>query len=337
MIISFLITPSADLTAKSIPDLLKDSMYRFFSFESIKLQEENGSTRYVPLLQRCFEKDDMANATNRHLGSDYLLLKKTRIQHTNLDSTTSTAKFLHANKYSLNAAPAVFRIGNVSSTKFAYLYFEFTEDFVPIVLSLFPKLQASNSAETPAFSVMCAWFTSNGFLFEWYSNSMALIAAAGFVDAILKHWRTWNPCIYLGEVFGKLERDYNVSNLHVSAISEVSNCLRSALSKTVDGEYQEQGSANAKALSIEQLIGVFIVTLCCILGASTLFLLEWLLTIADRFESSHETFKIRSTKMCCQRKQETLVVPLYNNSITGNESCLQESGEDSPDSILQEL
>lgn len=309
MILSFMTTPIGEQTPASLEELLSSTLYyKLFYFETIRLEWNETSTEHIPLLQHGFVMDERSNAAEQIFSSDYLLLKHASIKGTNMDSTYAAADFLRANKYSPSRTSGIFKVGNLSSTKFAYLHLEFTESFVSVVTSLFPKLMASASVEIKGFSNVRAWFTSNGFLFKWYYNSMSHLAAAGFAEAVINYWKTWNPCIYLREVLEKLKTQYNVGSIEINA--EVSKCLRLAISAALLGRnHQSQESGNPKALSIEQLSGVFLVAVICIVGASALLIFERILTRLEGVKAPKiRLIKIISGNTCIQRKRDTTVV-----------------------------
>lgn len=328
MILSFLTTPTGEPAPKSLQELLAVTAYRLFYFETFKFEDYYGLVKRAPILEIAFLMDERINATNRFYGSDYLLLKHARMQSTTHDPVSAAAEFLHVNKYSTISTPGKFKIGNIQTTKFAYLHLEFTDSFGSILISIFPKLVATNSIEIAGPVTALGWFTSNGFLFQWFSNSMGYLAAAGFAEAFQNHWKTWNPCIYLRDVLMKLRADYNISNIKVNTHTEVSKCLRVALSQIVVGRHQIPESVNAKALSVEQVNGVFLLTLFCLVGAFSLFLVEWMVAVAERWEGYHETITLKNIKTYFKRDPETSVEPCESNSTVETQPWSVESLQD---------
>lgn len=202
MILSYFTKPTGVLMPKSAQELLSNKLYSPFNFESVL----DDSGRHIPLLELTFERDEMINDTNQFYASDYLLLKQAKFHSTKLDSATAAAEFLYINKYKSNEEPGVFGIGDEVTTKSAYLHYEFTESFVSAMRLLLTKLVGSSSVEIPGLSSTCGFCMRNGFLFQWYSTAMRRLTAAGFAEAILNHWRIWNPCIYLSDVFQNLKK-----------------------------------------------------------------------------------------------------------------------------------
>lgn len=283
MILSYLTTPTGEPTPKTGQELLTNTIYRLFSFETIRKYTAIDSEQYAPLLEYGFEPEKNINALNGYIGGDYHLLKQATIQGTNLDSPPTAAEFLHQNAYMSSGALGALKTGNVSTTKFAFLYLEASQSFIPIVTFYFSKLMASSSIEIGGPTIAVGWFTTNGILFKLFAKSMSHLASAGFAEAFGNHWRAWNPCIYLDELLHILKHGYNVSNLKVNVKAEVSRCLQLALSRSVDGNrHHTQEPTNTRSLSVEQLSGVFKMTLFCPAGSSLLLISEWIIVFVEK-------------------------------------------------------
>lgn len=285
-ILSFLTKPSEAFWPTGFRELVLDASYMLMSFDTEDTFNYSNHPIYSPLLEIMFTSE--ADSTTKFFGKDYFLLKHAVVQEIRKDVISATADFLWASRYgSRGSTPTLFKMGNESSTKLAYLYLEYTESFLPLMATLYPDLSASNPVKLPAFSETVGWFVSNGFLLQWYANSMSRLAATGFAQAIQNYWKTWNPCIYLRDVLLKLKTYQNVTPGNF--IQEVSKCLRMSLSRRTSGVTNSvsQTHGHANALRITQFAGVFMLALFCLTVAFVFIMFEWIIHAVGKTEKNY--------------------------------------------------
>lgn len=273
--------------------MVDQTSYTLLSFETEETITFDGSIQLYPLLVVAFDDKLWQGKSFDTYRKEMSILKHAKIHNTSMDcSSCAAAEFLRYNKYGSSQEKNVFKIGNVSGPKFAFLYLEYTESFVPVVTSLVTRIVASKQVAIPSFSLSGAWFTSNGFLFEWYSNVMSRLAATGFTQAIQNYCRVWNPCVYLQDVLQKLKIIYNVTEFEISSMLEVSRCLRRALSgQTLDvANLNSQESKKAKPLAFHQIKGIFIITLFCLAANSIVYIFE--LMFSASLQPSFKTIEL---------------------------------------------
>lgn len=283
MILSLLRKPGQVHTPKSLDELLTHSSYILFNFETVLRPSSDGRVKGIPLLELIFETDTRKNSSNMFYGNDYHLLNQSPMQNTRLDYTSAAANFLFMNQHISSGDTAKFKIGNGSSTKFAYFYNDYTDNFNFVLRTIFPNLQVSRSVHVKTFIMLSGWFTRNGFLLEWYSTSLGRLISTGFAEAVENHWRVWNPCVSLSEVIGKLRMNHNVSNEEVGALTQVEKCKRMSLSGRLVGANKNYTPEpdNVTSLSLVQLAGIFLLWLICTTVAAVVYILEWIVSGAE--------------------------------------------------------
>lgn len=158
-----------------------------------------------------------------------------------------------------------------------------TEQFIPVIQSLFPTMLASRAVESPALCVLYAWITSNGFLRHWYVNLLSHLAATGFMKVVQNYWDIWNPCIYFQETMSKLQHNYNISGIDAISTREVNKCVRQSLSGQTVGRHD---SDNAKALATDELTAVSMLLLFCLAGGLTILIVELVISSSEHMNAS---------------------------------------------------
>lgn len=278
MILSFLTKPNTVEWPGSLVELVgHSSTFPIFDFETIKRSGPSGSIMLAPLLQRTFELDQNMSSSDMFYGKEYRLLRQATIYNPKEDPVGAAAGFLRLNNYGTTIPPGSFKIGNEIAKKFAYLNMEFTESFIPLILSLFPDVVASDSVEVPGLSLSMAWFSSKGFLFDWFSNTLGRLVASGFLYGFQNHWKVWSPCSYLHDVLVKLKTVYNVTDImDVQSMPEVRKCLRMVLSgKIVGGTISpHEENATAAKLTMRQFGSIFLLFLYSLVGTVIMLMLE---------------------------------------------------------------
>lgn len=285
MVFSFMTKDSGYSWPANLQQLVADTSYVLLSNERVYITE-NGSYILIPFLEDFFGENPLNGTPGKDFPMEYHILNKSTIQSV----TNDTLDLVGSIVWESMKTGANYKIGNASSSKFAFLARE-PQQFMNLITYFKQELAASVPVSIPGFERTTPWSAYRNHLAKSFTTSLAQLEQAGYFIALKRHRDRWSPCNSMADVEEKLEHKYNFSNSHDEVWNaDVKRCLAKAFAGKTTGHLLGEVSGE-RPLTTREVGAPILVLFTSLAVAFCLLISEWIISKLQRPKQHRHLFE----------------------------------------------